>query len=999
MRPPLAQSNYPELGPGQQRENLKGQLRYPRAATPDPTLQEQNLTTSSPEKRHPTTSSSVNQDDRAERNRIATQNSRDRRKAQFAYLERRVRGVSKLRRKSYARGRKTDGLMPYHRAAVRGNGIRWRRVPWSPVLNPTVSRLEQFLSSCAWEQNVTSRVSLKSYTQGLKKKSSRTVRCPQKWFSDHSAVTQASYFNSRRCYLFWHAADLAQLSTGRNAAQSSPNFITYLWFSIQATVDPQSITRSSSHHNFIPAPSPLGSLSTTPYDDPFQSSMLPGLAPTISESDLDGLAPESFLSRRQRTSTYNKIHGVLADLRRDRISPVDLLIQVLDPNDLAYDRYRGSLYRDESNKLMQLLDTIMADQIVPGIAVVTPDFIENWSLDEEVDHSPFLTRILTAAAQTERAKLHNKIKRPEKMVQVVTRQLLYLFSNNCLAFQAEFGLFLWSTGCARQAIDALYRCGLSVAYDSVLNLVESLGEHCNTNARGAAGPAKVTSGPFAVLYGLRNAKWEHMLIAPIMKRYRASTGLQFNRDIRPDLDHLRTFHDQLVVHIIDRLFAYNEGFERVAKQPSLKHRTIRAIPVGWKTPQFRLALPRPKKQQHVEICCFTMSFISTSSGLTNSRIRSAQVLRSKDVNAWERREIFQLGFGLFHLCLNLVWAVLHTHRGSVNELGSLTYFFTLMEKTRLGNDQPDYHSLLAALTQVLDGLLLNDCGSVESNPSLETLRDIASCIVNDYSTPMNTSSHTAEESSSDSESEESESSSEAGNCSTPKASTPQSMDPEDDPAHHNIRLLTRDLLMVAVLVRAISDGDIGRVEVLLSHLAFMFRGSGCNKDIMRDNMIICISGNGPGHCMAVDLNTEHLIGYLKTLLQAKGMDSTWDRLGNISAAIVHLRAVKKKISAALKGAHQRTGHTTPSTALLVWRVQQKVSSEKLQDFDAARTNNPRGKLTVDVLKVGEAKLKSSTLATFNKKILAMIEGFGCEDEEDECPPMTYGTASLPDDWI
>ncbi|KAJ7705802.1 hypothetical protein B0H14DRAFT_3526240 [Mycena olivaceomarginata] len=75
----------------------------------------------------------------------------------------------------------------------------------------------------------------------------------------------------------------------------------------------------------------------------------------------------------------------------------------------------------------------------------------------------------------------------------------------------------------------------------------------------------------------------------------------------------------------------------------------------------------------------------------------------------------------------------------------------------------------------------------------------------------------------------------------------------------------------------------------------MFRGSGRNKycteilhflqnlkniwtpefaDIMRDNMIICISGKGPGHCMAIDLNIEHLIGYLKNLLQAKGMTST-----------------------------------------------------------------------------------------------------------------------------
>ncbi|KAJ7854811.1 hypothetical protein B0H14DRAFT_2290242, partial [Mycena olivaceomarginata] len=55
--------------------------------------------------------------------------------------------------------------------------------------------------------------------------------------------------------------------------------------------------------------------------------------------------------------------------------------------------------------------------------------------------------------------------------------------------------------------------------------------------------------------------------------------------------------------------------------------------------------------------------------------------------------VFQLRFGLFHLCLNLVWAIPHTHRGSINELGSVAYFFVPMEKKRLSNDQPDYHSL------------------------------------------------------------------------------------------------------------------------------------------------------------------------------------------------------------------------------------------------------------------------------------------------------------------
>ena len=92
---------------------------------------------------------------------------------------------------------------------------------------------------------------------------------------------------------------------------------------------------------------------------------------------------------------------------------------------------------------------------------------------------------------------------------------------------------------------------------------------------------------------------------------------------------------------------------------------------------------------------------------TNAHIRGGQALRVNDVNPWSRRDIFQLGFGLFHLCLNLTWALLHIHRGSLHQTGSLTYFFALMEKTQLGADHPDYHTLLAALTQILHGVILN----------------------------------------------------------------------------------------------------------------------------------------------------------------------------------------------------------------------------------------------------------------------------------------------------
>jgi hypothetical protein len=129
------------------------------------------------------------------------------------------------------------------------------------------------------------------------------------------------------------------------------------------------------------------------------------------------------------------------------------------------------------------------------------------------------------------------------------------------------------------------------------------------------------------------------------------------------------------------------------------------------------------------------------------------------------------------------------------------------------------------------------------------------------------------------------------------------------------------------------------------------------------------------------------------------MNSTWDRLGNISAAIVHIRGVKKKIAAALGTSYQSIGHTTPDTSHLVWRVQRKVADEGLQEFQSERPNNSRRKPTVDILKTGQAKLKSSTLATFNKKTIAMIAGHGfADDEEDECPAMAFGTAALPDEY-
>lgn len=127
------------------------------------------------------------------------------------------------------------------------------------------------------------------------------------------------------------------------------------------------------------------------------------------------------------------------------------------------------------------------------------------------------------------------------------------------------------------------------------------------------------------------------------------------------------------------------------------------------------------------------------------------------------------------------------------------------------------------------------------------------------------------------------------------------------------------------------------------------------------------------------------------------MSSTWDRLGNVSATIVHLQRVKKKVASALESAHRSSRHTTPDTSNMVKRVQHKVRQEGLHKFDTARANNDRRKFVCDIQMLGESRLKSSTLGTFNKKVLAMVEGIEVEEEDDECPAMSFGTAALPED--
>lgn len=87
--------------------------------------------------------------------------------------------------------------------------------------------------------------------------------------------------------------------------------------------------------------------------------------------------------------------------------------------------------------------------------------------------------------------------------------------------------------------------------------------------------------------------------------------------------------------------------------------------------------------------------------------------------------------GLFHLTMNLIWALLHVHRGSIHQIGSLSYFFAILNCTQLGCEHPDYHTLLSTLLQTLHRIILNawqvECGCPSfaaftlSNPSADNL--------------------------------------------------------------------------------------------------------------------------------------------------------------------------------------------------------------------------------------------------------------------------------------
>lgn len=139
----------------------------------------------------------------------------------------------------------------------------------------------------------------------------------------------------------------------------------------------------------------------------------------------------------------------------------------------------------------------------------------------------------------------------------------------------------------------------------------------------------------------------------------------------------------------------------------------------------------------------------------------------------------------------------------------------------------------------------------------------------------------------------------------------------------------------------------------------------------------------PGKGEGVDENMEHNIGATKELFAAKGMYASWERLANISASIDILNDIKKNVATSLDASYKGRTHKIPDASNLIWRVALKAQELKLGIFIERREGNDEAKAVVDVLASGERLLKTSTLATFNKKLRYFKEGTAPPPDDPE----------------
>ncbi|KAK7015832.1 hypothetical protein VNI00_019052 [Paramarasmius palmivorus] len=654
------------------------------------------------------------------------------------------------------------------------------------------------------------------------------------------------------------------------------------------------------------------------------------------------------------------------------------------------------------------------------------DFLRNWSPSHLVAQLDMpTTKSLIVKMTTGRSTDENKLKDNQVLRDTVVLQLMHGRSNLSNYLQLGIGLSTWSMGASKQTTELLSHCGLSTSTVTIERAVNAIGQssidegklspfprfasydnlnlcHSNTYEQRPDAPAKVQSGTFTLIYELPHISWKTMEIEPIINAFKQARPLTID-DITASEDQVLSFYEQTKVHLVQILLNHAEGFESYtgSRHPSLQHKPRHKLPRNRHNNFFPLRIAAIEEASvsgqilvHDDIFmnqldCDNPSYPERGERLrkhampfcvdqlTLSRIRTAQRERARDLDPYHTRQIIQLVFGMFHFIMNLMWALLGVHRGTLDDLGSLSFFFAILDKVRLGQDRPDYHTLRMALMQILDGIVLAAWEKVhgyssfpefaDSKPTPEQLLKLAEKIYTSYCFHES------------------------------KADT------SEDKAFFNLQLLLRDLLYVRELLDAVSAGDIGRCEDIFPDLAHIFRGAGSNNysveilwflhnvknvwtpefaNVMRECMIVNIDG----HFMPTDLNIEHFIGYVKELFASKGIYSGWTRFGNVTAAVKALMTLRHRVAEETRLSYQKKGHTTPeSVKKLVLRVADAVNKHQLQHFlPNRRPRNDTCHSVPDLLTKGRSLLLGRTLKAFNETVRALADAYTGRILREEC---------------
>lgn len=340
---------------------------------------------------------------------------------------------------------------------------------------------------------------------------------------------------------------------------------------------------------------------------------------------------------------------------------------------------------------------------------ITPEFVSEWDINglmEQIslDTTPVWTMVLEVATETKEdiVKMKTSKSRNRRTGRsVISAQVHYLRSYHSCKVQIGLGLMVWSTGASRQLINVLNQACLSMSYTSIFSIIQALAKRSLEDARvlaagphgiqydnynqstsihpeqGPNAPNKVQSGTVGVLFEVLCANTEHMKISSIMDCFMKASPLKIS-DLRPSLQSMKSYQFQSQVNIVKILIKYVSGFSHLHKHPDLQHQPCRPLPPHHKTKFFPLRVSTIEEASvkgnllvHDDIYLVQLkrdpadlndlAIPAIHDQLTNACNRGAQTMCKKDLTPWTRREIFQLGFGVFHLIMNLIWALLHTY--------------------------------------------------------------------------------------------------------------------------------------------------------------------------------------------------------------------------------------------------------------------------------------------------------------------------------------------------